>query len=128
MYSPYTAFSSSRDYRVSKAEFSVGKAFLGQAVLAGVTGGDLEHERGPGGWGGKHGRKGLSRKTWRAPKISSAILLYACGLRVAMSMCLKDIISYASLGPRTWVVQAHCGTFPLAKVRGAGKHDPSMFS
>lgn len=33
MYLPYTAFSSSRDYRVSKAEFSVGNAFLGQAVL-----------------------------------------------------------------------------------------------
>lgn len=68
MYLPYTAFSSSRDYHVSKAEFSVGNAFLGQAVLAGVTGGDLEHERSPGGWGREAQKERAEQKDLESTK------------------------------------------------------------
>lgn len=75
-----------------------------------------------------HGaRKGrIEGKSW-APKNQRPVwpfCYFACGLRVAISMCHKEIISCANLGTHMWVVQAHGGPCSPAKVGGAGKYTP----
>lgn len=89
--------------------------------------GRLGTQEGPGGWGGRMEGKGWTQRPREHQRPLWPFCYFACGPRVAMSMCLKEIISHASLGTHRWVVQAHCGTFPRSKVRGAGNREPSMF-